>query len=63
MARKKRTKNAKQKPITNQEFDQAIEELLDEMSTSEILGVPGAYEMFSEELNNEAIDLAYKNRG
>ncbi len=46
--------------ITSEEFDRALENLLDEMSGAEILATPGAYEVFSEALNNEAIDLATK---
>lgn len=44
--------------VSTEEFDEALETLLDEMSGAAILATPGAYEVFSEALNNEAIDLA-----
>jgi hypothetical protein len=37
-------------------FDEELERLLDEMSGGERLYVPGAYEVFSEELNNDVLD-------
>ncbi len=46
--------------VTTVEFDEALETLLDEMSGAQILATPGAYEVFSEALNNEAIALAEK---
>ncbi len=46
--------------VTQEEFDEALVVLLDDMSGTEILATPGAYEVFSEALNNEAIDLAKK---
>lgn len=48
--------------VTTEEFDEALEELLDRMSGEQILATPGAYEVFGEALNNEAIDLARKNK-
>lgn len=52
----------KKDDITSEEFDEALEELLDGMSGGEILMTPGAYEVFSEALNNEAITLARKTK-
>lgn len=54
----KRSKNA----VSNEEFDEALETLLDEMSGAQILATPGAYEVFSEALNNKAIALAEKTK-
>lgn len=48
--------------ISHEEFVAALEQLLDGMSGAEILATPGAYEVFSEALNNEAIDLARKTK-
>lgn len=50
----------KKDQVTTEEFAAALEILVDGMSGAEILATPGAYEMFSEALNNEAIDLAKK---
>lgn len=46
--------------VSQEEFDAALEILVSEMSGAEILATSGAYEVFSEALNNEAIDLAKK---
>lgn len=48
----------KKDEVTTEEFAKALELLVDEMSSEEILATPGAYEVFSEALNNEAIKLA-----
>jgi hypothetical protein len=48
--------------VTHEEFVEALEELIDGMTGGAILQIPGAYEVFSEALNNEAIDLARKNK-
>lgn len=48
----------KKDEISHEEFAEALEALLDGMSGADILATPGAYEVFSEALNNEAIDLA-----
>lgn len=48
--------------VSHEEFVEALEELIDEMSGTEILATPGAYEVLSEALNNKAIDLARKNK-
>lgn len=52
----------KSKPVTHEEFVAALTELIGEMNADEILAVPGAYEVFHEHLNNEAIKLALENR-
>ena len=48
----------KKDEVTTEEFDAALEILVDEMSGAQILATPGAYEVFSEALNNEAIKRA-----
>lgn len=48
----------KKDEVTTEEFAEALEILVGEMSGAEILATPGAYEVFSEALNNEAIKLA-----
>lgn len=50
----------KKDEVTTEEFAEALEILVGEMSGAQILATPGAYEVFSEALNNEAIDLAKK---
>lgn len=54
--------NDKKDDVEREEFDRALEELLDGMSGAEILATPGAYEVFSEALNNEAIALARETK-
>lgn len=54
--------NAKIDDVTQEEFNKALEELVDEMTGAEILATAGAYEVFSEALNNEAIDRARKTK-
>lgn len=44
--------------ITTEEFNKALELLIDGMSGAEVLTTPGAYEVFSEALNNETLALA-----
>ena len=44
--------------ITYDEFNYALSEILDEMTGEQIMMIPGVYEVVSEELNNEALDLA-----
>lgn len=44
--------------VTHDEFVFALTEIIRGMSAEEILAVPGAYEVFHEHLNNEAIKLA-----
>jgi hypothetical protein len=48
--------------VSQEEFDEALEAIVDEMSGAEILATPGAYEALSEALNNEAIDLARRKK-
>ena len=47
--------------VTQEQFDAALEELVDAMSTAELLSTPGVYEALSEALNNEAIERAEEN--
>jgi hypothetical protein len=47
--------------VTQEQFDAALEELLDGMSGAELLSLPGVYEAASEALNNEAIERAREN--
>ena len=44
--------------ITHDEFTHALAILLDEMTGEQMLAIPGIYEVVSEELNNDALDLA-----
>ena len=44
--------------VTMGDFDHALSELLDAMSGERIMAIPGVYEVVSEALNNEALDLA-----
>ena len=46
--------------ITTEEFDHALSSLLDDMMGAQIMAIPGVYEAVSEELNNNALDLALK---
>lgn len=48
--------------VTQEEFDEALADLVHEMSADCILGIPGVYEAISEYLNNEVIDRARENR-
>lgn len=42
--------------LSDEEFDSILAEILSEMSGAQILAVPGAYEVFREEFNNEVLD-------
>lgn len=41
--------------ITQEQFDEKLEELVAAMSAGELLGVEGVYEILSEYLNNEVL--------
>ena len=41
--------------ITSEQFDEALEELVGDLLASEILIIPGIYEVLSEEFNNEVL--------
>lgn len=48
--------------MTQDEFDELLEEMVGNMSGSEIMAISGAYEVFSEHLNNDVLDeWAYQN--
>jgi len=49
--------------VTQEMFDMALEEIIAQMSAGEILQVSGAYEVFSEELNNEVLSKLELERG
>lgn len=53
---KTNTRAARIAAITTDEMTTAIEDLVDGMTSADILAVPGVYELLSEYLNNEAID-------
>ena len=42
--------------MTQEEFDSILEEIVDKMSTAEIIMVSGIYELMAEELNNEVLN-------
>ena len=44
------------KDITNEQFDEKLFELAREAGVDYILGLPGVYEIVSEEMNNEVLD-------
>lgn len=44
--------------ITDEQFTAALERIIGEQSPAQLLAVPGAYEAFAEEFNNEALDEA-----
>ena len=48
--------------ITDDQFTAALERIIGEHSPAQLLAVPGAYEVFSEEFNNEALDEAMGER-
>ena len=43
--------------LTDEIFQDLLEELIHDMNAGEILAVPGVYEAMSEELNNNVLDL------
>ena len=42
--------------ISQEKFDEILNILVNKMSPSQILAIPGIYEILSEELNNEVLD-------
>lgn len=48
--------------VTQEEFDKALEAILDEATGAELLAIPGLYEVVSEHFNNEAIDVAREEK-
>ena len=43
--------------MTDDEFDEILQEILECKMTIQILSIPGVYELISEEYNNEVLDL------
>lgn len=41
--------------VSNEEFDRALQEIIDEEGTATLLSIPGIYEVLSEHYNNEVI--------
>lgn len=54
--------NKRAAPVTTEEFDAALTEILDQASAYELLQIPGLYEVVSEYYNNEAIKNALDAR-
>jgi len=48
--------------ITTEEFDRALISILEGMTAANLIRIPGVYEIVSEELNNEALDLVNQTR-
>lgn len=48
--------------VSTEEFDEALIELLGEMSPEELLAIPGLYVVVSEHLNNDAIEHAEEKK-
>jgi hypothetical protein len=48
--------------ITDEEFDEALKEILDESPASTLLSIPGIYEILSEHFHNDVIDRALWGR-
>lgn len=49
--------------ITDEQFDQALIEIVEETSAETLLRIPRVYEVLSEHFNNEVIERAEKNNG
>lgn len=64
MPRTSRTSRTSRKrnPVTAEEFDSALVQMLEDSSPVELLAIPGMYELLSEAWNNEAIEIAIANR-
>lgn len=60
--KQKRPNPADAADVTQEEFDKALEVILDDASGSELLAIPGLYEIVSEYYNNEAIDVAREEK-
>lgn len=54
--------NVTKDPVTTEEFDEALEKILDEQSGAALLAVPGVYEVVSEHYNNDVIDRVFALR-
>ena len=51
-------RKTKASEVSQEMFDEALTELLEEASAAELLSIPGLYEVVSEHYNNEAIERA-----
>jgi hypothetical protein len=49
--------------FTQEQFDEALQDLIDESPASALLAVPGVYEAVSECFNNEVIDALSAKAG
>ena len=45
--------------ITNEQFDSKLADILSDMTGSELLGIPGLYEVVAEQLNDEVLDMLF----
>lgn len=46
----------------NEEFDEALAEIIDESPASHLLSVPGVYEVLAEHFNNDVLAKIEENR-
>jgi hypothetical protein len=60
--KRRRPSAADASDVTQEEFDAALEAILDEATGAELLAIPGLYEVISEHFNNEAIDIAREEK-
>ena len=51
------------KHITTDEFDEELTDMLSKMTASELLSVPGIYEILAEHFNNDVIDRINEREG
>ena len=51
------------KPITDEEFDNTLLEILSKYTADQMIDIPGIYEILSEHYNNEVIDTVIRKRG
>lgn len=60
----KREERTMKKKITDEQFDQALKTVIDleNEKASNLLSIPGIYEILSEHYNNEAIDFIESNQ-
>ena len=48
--------------VTDDEFDRALKEVLDELPASNLLSIAGIYELVAEHFNDAVLDRAIANR-
>lgn len=58
----RRSAQPRPRPVSTEEFDAALIELIAGHDAAALLAVPGVYEALSEEWNNAAIALVMRNR-